>query len=225
MNIAEPLKSQYRQLGLAQLLYYYGGMVVPNSFLCCRNMKDMYDEGIDGHKPFVCESINRTLNIQNQINGSKMLFIPDTYFMGAEKNNLIILEYIEYLKKRSQSGHITRVYEFLGDTQIGCIGSINMGKMNLIGGEYIGIKTNKRKPVLIEDLMEDNYLDLSPNIYGIYIPEDEILLRSKYQWFAVLDSQQILESNMFISKHIKASMVDAFSDYNTSTEIKSVIAI
>jgi hypothetical protein len=73
--------------------------------------------------------------------------------------------------------------------------------------------------------MEDNYLDLSPNIYGIYIPEEEILLRPKYQWFAVLDSQQILETNMFIAKHIKASMVDAFSDYTTSTEIKSVISI
>ena len=98
MNIAEPLKSQYRQLGLAQLLYYYGGMVVPNSFLCCRNLKEMYEEGISGKKPFVCESINRTLNVQNQVNGSKMLFIPDTYFMGSPKNNDVILEYIDYLK-------------------------------------------------------------------------------------------------------------------------------
>jgi hypothetical protein len=73
--------------------------------------------------------------------------------------------------------------------------------------------------------MEDNYLDLNTNMYGIYIPEEEILLRPKYQWFSVLDSQQILETNMFIAKHIKASMVDAFSDYNTSTEIKSVISI
>jgi hypothetical protein len=225
MNIAEPLKSQYRQLGLAQLLYYYGGMVVPNSFLCCRNLKEMYEEGISGKKPFVCESINRTLNVQNQVNGSKMLFIPDTYFMGSPKNNDVILEYIDYLKSRSQSGHITRVYEFLGDTQVGCIGSINMGKMNLIGGEYIGIKTNKRKPVLLEDLMEDNYLDLSPAMYGIYIPESEILLRPKYQWFAVLDSKQLLESNIFIAKHIKASMVDALSDYSVSTEIKSTISI
>jgi uncharacterized FAD-dependent dehydrogenase len=45
----------------------------------------------------------------------------------------------------------------------------------LIGGEYIGIKTNKRKPVLIEDLMEDNYLDLKTDIYGIYIPEVKFL--------------------------------------------------
>jgi hypothetical protein len=219
------MRAHFRQLGLLELIYYYGGMVVPNSFLCCRNLRDMYEEGISGHKPFVCESVNRTLNIQNQVNGSKMLFIPDTYFMGAEKNNQVILEYIEYLKTRSMNGHITRVYEFLGDTQLGCIGSINMGKMNLIGGEYIGIKTNKRKPVLIEDLMEDNYLDLNSNMYGIYIPEEEILLRPKYEWFAVLNSQQILETNIFIAKHIKASMVDAFSDYSKSTEIRSIIAI
>lgn len=224
-NIAEPLKTQYRQLGLAQLIYYYGGMIVPNSFLCTRNLKELYNKGISGKKPFVCESINRTTNIQNQLSGSKMLFIPDTYFMGSEKNNEIILEYIEYLKARSLNGHITRSYEFVGDTSIGCVGTINMGNMNLIGGEYIGIKTNKKKPVLIEDLMEDNYLDLNSKMYGIYIPEDEILLRPKYQWFAVLTTEQLLETNIFIAKHIKASMVDANCEYNISSEIKSAISI
>jgi hypothetical protein len=224
-NVAEPLKTQYRQLGLAQLIYYYGGMLVPNSFLCTRNLKDMYTEGISGGKPFVCEKINRTTNQQNRINGNKLLFVPDTYFMGAEKNNGAIMQYIEYLKIRSQSGHITNVYDFLGDISVGCIDTIDAGKMNLIGGEYIGIKNNKRKPVLIEDLMEDNYLDLNTKMYGIYIPEDEILKRPKFQWFAVLDSKQILETNIFIAKHIKASMVDAHSEYDKSSEIKSIISI
>ena len=224
MNIAEPLKTQYRELGLAELLYYYGGFVVPNSFLCCRNLKDMYEKGITDKKPFVCEAINRTMNVQHQVNGSKMLFIPDTYFMGAPKNNSVVLEYVEYLKTRSQNGHFTQSHEFLGTSSLGCIGSINVGKMNLIGGENIGVKTNKRKPVLIEDLMEDNYIDLSPNLYGIYIPEDEILARPKYEWFAVLDSNQLLETNIFIAKHIKASMVDSLSDF-ASTEIKSLISI
>jgi len=225
LNVAEPKKSQYRQLGLAQLLYYYGGMIVPNSFLCTRNLKGLYDEGILDNKPFVCESINRTTNIANE-KGGKLLFIPDTYFMGSKKNNIVILEYVEYLKTRSLNGHFTNEYEFLGDTSIGSWGTINKGKMNLIGGEYIGIKTNKRKPVLLEDLMEDNYLDLNPNIYGIYIPGDEMLLRPKYQWFAVLNSRQILESNMFISKHLKASMVDSNNlDYGKTTEIPSAITI
>jgi len=150
------------------------------------------------------------------------MFVPDTYFMGAEKNNEVLKDYTDYLKKRSLNGHITREYEFLGDTSIGCISLIDNGKMNLIGGEYIGVKTNKRKPVLVEDLMEDNFLDLNPLMYGIYIPESEILIRPKYQWFAVLSTQQILETKTVIAKYIKASMVDAF---DKSSEIKSLIAI
>jgi len=222
-NMAEPQKTQYRQLGLAQLVYYYGGVVVPNSFLCTRNLKGLYNQGIQNKKSFVCEAINRTSNLQREEKGGKLLFIPDTYFMGAEKNNPVILEYVNYLNDRMKSGHMTREPEFLGDVNIGCVGSINVGKMNLIGGEYIGIKTRKRKPVLIEDLMEDNYLDLSPDMYGIYIPEPEILLRPKYQWFAVLDIRELLKSNIFIAKHIKASIVDASGIYNESSEVKSTV--
>lgn len=220
-TIAEPLKTQYRQLGLAQLIYYYGGMLVPNTFLCCRPLKEMYNTGITGDKPFVCEAINRTTNVAIK----SAPFIPDTYFMGAKKNNPVIKEYIDYLGIRSKSGHITRVYEFLGDTAVGCAGTIEMGRMNLIGGEYIGIKTKKRKPVLIEELLEDNYLDLQENIYGIYIPQDEILIRPKFSWFAVLTTEQLLETNTFITKHIKASMIDAVSIYNKSSEIVSPMSI
>ena len=198
-HMAEPMKSQYRELGLAQLVYYYGGMVVPNSFLCTRNLKPMYDMGIEGDKPFVCEAINRT-------NINRLPFIPSTYFLGARKNNIVVKQYIEYLRQRSMNGHITSVYEFLGETSILAAKSIISEKMNLIGGEYIGIKTNKRRQVLVEDLMEDNYLDLNNNTYGIYIPEDEILRRPKYSWFAVLSVEQVLETNVFITQHLKASM-------------------
>jgi hypothetical protein len=183
-TVAEPMKSQYRQLGLAQLVYFYGGMVVPNSFLCKKPLKTLWDETNCG-KPFVCEAVNRSINLQNSIKPSNMPFIPDMYFFGARKNDPVIKEYVEYLKKRSMCGHITSVYEFLGDTSVGAIGTIREGRMTLIGGEFIGIKTKKRKPVLIEDLLEDNFLDIYENTYGIYIPEDELLIRPKFSWFCV----------------------------------------
>ena len=97
--------------------------------------------------------------------------------------------------------------------------------MNLVGGEYIGIKTNKSKPVLIEELLEDNYLDLHKNIYGIYVPEDEILLRPKFSWFAVLSTEQLLETNTFLTKHIKASMLDALTIYRKTPVKDSPVAI
>ena len=60
--------------------------------------------------------------------------------MGAKKNDVVIKEYVDYLGSRSKNGHITSVYEFLGDSSVGCAGTIEQGRMNLIGGEFIGIK-------------------------------------------------------------------------------------
>ena len=218
-TVAEPLKSQYRQLGLAHLVYYYGGFVVPNSFLCTKNLKPLYDQGIENGKPFVCEAVNRTTS------GKNRKFIPDTYFLGAKKNDSNIEDYLDYLKRRSLNGHITNVYEFLGDVEKGCIENITHGKMNLIGGECIGIKTIKNKPVLIEDLMEDHFLDLPEDIYGIYIPNDELLIRPKYSWFCILSTAQLMETNVFIARHLKASLVDSVSIYNKRSEMKSVVSI
>jgi hypothetical protein len=205
-------------LGLAQLVYFYGGMLVPNSFLCTRNLKEMYDRGIQGNRPFVCEAVNRTTAKVGP-------FIPDTYFMGAKKHDPVMKQYTEYLGQRSKSGHFTAVYEFLGDSSVGCVGTIHQGRMNLVGGEFIGIKTLTSKPVLIEELLEDNYLDLHKNIYGIYIPEDELLKRPKFSWFAVLSTEQLLETNTFLTKHIKASMLDALTIYRKSSHTDSPVAI
>lgn len=217
-TIAEPMKSQYRQLGLAQLVYFYGGFVVPNSFLCKKNLKPLFDKGLEHGKPFVCETINRTT-------GSTRRFIPDSYFMGARKNDPNIKEYLDYLKNRSSNGHLTNVYEFIGDVANGCVENIKYGKMNLIGGESIGIKTKKRTPVLIEDLMEDNSPNLPENIYGIYIPNNELLKRPKYSWFCVLSTEQIIETNVFIARELKSSLDDSVSIYNKKSVLSSTVAI
>jgi hypothetical protein len=222
-TLAEPMRSHFRELGLLQLVYYYGGMVVPNSLVCLRNLKSLYQEGIQGNNPFVCESINRNTNVAHQ--KQRLLFVPSTYFMGAEKNNATILELIEYLKQRNKSPHFSSEVDFLGDTPEWCFAKINAGKMNLIGGEKIGVKSDKRKTILLEDLMEEGFLDLKADTMGIYIPADEILVRPKYQWFAVLPSEQILKSNMIISKYLLASIADNTDEYKKSNEIRSVVSI
>lgn len=38
----EPLRSQTREIALLQLVYYYGGMVVPDSFVCLQNLLPLY---------------------------------------------------------------------------------------------------------------------------------------------------------------------------------------
>ena len=100
-----------------------------------------------------------------------------------------------------------------------------MQKIELVGGELIGVKSQKRKPILLENLMEEEFLDLSPSVYGIYIPADELLRRTKYQWFAVMQSDELLTTCPIIVKYLKASIVDSTNEYYKSTEIPSVVAI
>jgi len=220
-TVADPMKSQMREYGLAQLLYYYGGIIVPNSFLCSRNLLGLYSSGISDMKPFACERVNHTLN---NTDPQQKYFLPDTYFMGAEKNDNTMKELVEYLRKKNLYPHFTAEPNFKGNTAHWLLGAVKLGKMNLIGGEEIGIKTRKRKPVLIEDLLGEGFLDIDKE-YGIYIPEDEILSRTKYQWFPVMTTDQILATNTIIAKYIKASMVDYSSEYSKKSTIESILSI
>ena len=222
-KVAEPMKSQFRQMGMAQLVYYYGGMVLPNSFLCIKNLKSFYENGIANSRPFVCEQVNHTTNLKNQ--KFKLLFVPDLYVMGAVKNDPTILELIEYLKARNKTTLFNSEPEFVGDTSQWCLDAIKTQKLNLVGGELIGVKTQARKTILLENLMEEEYLDLSQKAVGIYIPADEILKRPKFQWFSVLSSEEVLKTNAIGSKYLMASILDSTDEYKKSSEIPSVVAL
>lgn len=223
--LAEPHRTHYRELGMANLLYIYGGVVVPNSFICIKNIKEMYDQSVSQKMPFVCENVNHSVNLAKQ--SHKMLFTPDAFFMGAPKNNETIRDYIDYLKTRNQRTHSSSEIEFLGESQQWFIETINKQQISLVGGEMIGLKTNKRKPILLDDLMSDDFLDLNPNAFGLYIPADELLVRTKYQWYAALQPDDVLNATPIISKYIKASIVDSSDEYKNQkkSEIRSVISI
>lgn len=213
----EPMKPRYRELGMLQLLYVYGGLVLPNSFVCLKNLKDFYLANTENGNPFVCEKLNRT----NTPDKKPPAFVPDTYIMGVQgKTNDTILEYINYLKSALASPHFSSENEFVGTSSQWARKAIAQNKMNLVSGEYVGIKTQRYKKIVLEDLMEDDYLKLHNDAVGIYIPADEILNRPKYQWFAVLSSEQILNSNIIIAKYLMTSIVDSNTDYNENTRTK-----
>lgn len=217
-NLPDPLKTYFRKLALLNVLYNYGGMVIPDSFLCMSNLKSFYEIGINENKPFVSESINRTSNLLET--KQKILFIPDIYLMGSPKKHSLIQEFIEFLENKYKKFDITEEKHFLGIYSYWCMKAIQNDKMNLIMGQQIGIKTAKRKPIMLEELFEEKYLDLDSTCVGIFIPEDEILRRRKYQWFAYLSKEDILKTNAVIIKYLKSSMVDANSVYR-DTKIQS----
>lgn len=211
-NIAEPFKSRARAVGIAELIYYYGGMALPNSFLCMRPLRDFYFNATVNDKPFACEGVNRTANVLRQ-GDRRLAFLPDLRIMGANKNDPTIKEYIQYLKEKIQTPHFSGDRDLLGEDSYWALDQVEAGKMNLVGGELVGVKTNDKKPVLIENLMEEEYLNMSKECVGIAIPDEDILLRTKYQWFAVMDSRQILDSNFILSKYARAAILSGNKEH------------
>jgi len=226
VNMAEPMKSYMREIGLLRLIHIYGGMLVPNSFLCTKPLIDLYND--NGKKPFVCEQINRTCCLAEH--QKKMLFVPSTTFMGCKKGDKTVGLLIEYLKYMlSKRFDLTDERNFVGDSTQWCIKAINVGDMNLVLGQKIGIKTSKKKTILLEDLFEERKLDLDKSCLGIYIPEDELKRRHKYNWFLYLSKDDMMKANVAIVKYIQGALSKKMKDIEKHIPdngiIRNVIAI
>lgn len=211
-TMPEPFKDHYREQAFAELLYIYGGMFVPNSFVCLTNLMPLYKMGIQSNRPFVCEMVNKYPNIISEQRWRQ--YTSSTNFMGAQKRDSQMYAFVDYMRNRNMSQHFSYEADFFGYTSKWLNNEVISGNFNLIDGALIGIKTAGGKPILLEDLMEENSLDLSTsNTYGVYIPANDVLSRIKYQWFAVMESKELLQTNMNITK----VLIKALANSSTPT--------
>jgi len=269
----EPVKSHLRELGMVQLLYYYGGLVLPNSFICCKNMMPFYLDGIGekGDQFFVAERPNRYDDFNHEI--GKRNFVPDNYIMGAKKDCPMVKEYMDYLKQLYQvkdtriltplgpipvfdgivragggggvSGNValggvrngeeasgvpdldgprnyepvqafyTNEMEFTGEKAQWLLNKIEKQEIALVGGEYIGVKSREKRVIDLDELMADGFLDVdNEQLYGLYIPADDLLIRTKYAWFAVLPTHQVINTHTIVAKYLKLSIMDSADMYS-----------
>jgi hypothetical protein len=215
-TLSEPHKSMYREYGMLQLLYLYGGIIVPNSFICTKNLSPLLAE-----QPFVAEMVNRTCNVASKKENQN--FMPSTKFMGAKKGCPVVKKMLDE-NKLDVNRHFTTESKFLGNTQQWLYNAVNTGSMNLVNGKRIGTKTSKGKQILLEDLMSENFLDLDNEAYGIYVPADEVLSRPKYQWLAYLSSEEVLKTNPIIVKYLKSSAVDVTNEYFSDAHVQKSVS-
>jgi hypothetical protein len=198
-KVGDPVLCYLRQLGLAKLVYRYGGMVTPISFLCFKDLDRLYNAGTSGNKMFVCE------NVDMNSTSVRYLYYPDVRFMGAPKENAMMLEYIHYME-RTISKDYTSELEFLGEFNRWCNEKINAKKMRLIPGTEVGTKMVTDEPVLVEKLLGDDYIEFFPHMYGIWIPDKVILKRVSLGWFTRMSVEQILESRFILAKYMFLAM-------------------
>lgn len=192
-GLAEPFRTHYRELGLMKILYEYGGIVVPNSFLCFRDLNQLVlnTETV----PFVCENINRSA-------GSPLAFVPDVRFMGTSRKKCpVIKDLIDFVAKRNSHPHYSAESDFNGEISKWCMDRVRERQMKLISADMIGaMSATSKKPIRLDDLMEEQPLDIPTNALGIFIPADEILNRPKFQWFAVISTDEVLQTTTILGK-------------------------
>ena len=193
--ISEPTKCYIRELAIAKLIYTYGGINVPISFLCFRDLITLYNRGTNDDTMFVCE--NYDLNITS----TNKLFYPSTKFIGSKKENETLKELINFME-RTISDDFTSETKFLGEFDRWCNKNISKGRVRLISGTDIGTKTVDDEPVTVETLLGEDYIHFYGKMYGIWIPDKMILKRRHYEWFAVSSPSQILESQFILAKYM-----------------------
>jgi hypothetical protein len=192
--LADPIKGYVRQLAMAKLIYTYGGLNVPISFLCFRDLITLYNKGTNDDSMFVCE------NSDMNITGTNKLFYPNANFMGAKKDNDTVKDFINFME-RTISTDYTAEAKFLGEFDGWCNSKITKGKMRLIPGTDVGTKTVDDEAVTVETLLSDDYIHFYGKMYGIWIPASMILKRRHYEWFARMSPDQIFQSQFILAKY------------------------
>lgn len=193
--IADPMKCYIRQLAMTKLIYTYGGMNVPISFLCFRDLIGLYNKGTMDDTMFVCE------NYDSNITSTNKLFYPNIGFMGAKKENSTIKELINFME-RTISDDYTAQTNFLGEFDSWCNNKITKGKMCLIPGTDVGTRSIDDEPITVETLLGEDYIHFYGKMYGIWIPDKMILKRTHYEWFARMSPEQIFQSQFILAKYI-----------------------
>jgi len=194
-RIPNPIKANVRKLAFAKLLSKYGGLFVPASFACTANLRETYDRMSAEHEMFVTE-----------IQAYTTAGAGDTHefsdvFMGGTKNAELLTEYETYIATLI-SVDTSANPDFSGTLNRWSASQISMGRMGYIPGQFIGTRDGNGAAVAIERLMSEQFVELHPTNHGLYIPENELLKRTAYNWFCVLSHEEILESNLFAAKMI-----------------------
>jgi len=168
-TLGAPEKQRMRAQAVSQLLYHYGGMVVPASTLCFTDLYALYEGG-----DFAVELPSR---------GG---FYPDVRFMGFRKKSKVLASLLEVQKRVNNDLEFRNV-----------VGGWLRKHVRVIDGARVGVKNKEGGRIEIQDLLGETPLKIRPD--AVYIPQDELLARTAYGWFLRLSPKQFLESEMAIS--------------------------
>ena len=198
-DLSLPLSQTQREYALMQLLYVYGGIVVPNTFICMQSLL-----------PLLSDTVPK--------------FSSGAQIMSAPKFSPLLLN-IAGKWLGTQSLHSSSEENFVNNKNKILANEIQQGHAELIDARLIGKATVSGKPITLDDLMGEDFINLSPDAYGVLVNGDEVLERAKHKWLAYMSTAELMHTNLIMVKFMKASLADKEYFQNESGVKKSITAI
>jgi hypothetical protein len=197
-KLADPLKSHFRKLAMTKILYNYGGMFVPPSYIALKPMSELYYTGLQNKECFVVELPSKS--IISNIKDTQ----PSLSFIGCAKQHPVMKDLMESLE-RLISKDYTSEQDFNGNIERILNQYVSQHKANKVSGKIVGCLDEDSNYVSINELLGSSYINYSNHLHGIFIPQVDVLRRSKYEWFARLNEQQIYSNDAIICKYLLLS--------------------
>jgi len=186
LKISGSLLEKYRELCMLQILHKYGGVIMPSTIFL---QKTIYD--IDNSNIWYVSELGNNFNV------SYAPTYPSLLLMGSNKNNEKLTNYIEYYSEHMKNDFGEESLHFSANY-------MKQNEISYLDGKVIGTKDISDNLIKLEDLMENKEIQLSHHNVGLYIPHQELIKRTKYNWFCALSAKEVLECNIFISKYMKS---------------------
>lgn len=200
-KVPSPIKEKLRNLACAKILKYYGGLFVPPTFLCLKNLINTYKTNTSNGNILLGELQNKSVT-----NNTTPVLVSHK-FMGSIKNNETINEYIEYLQRMISTDY-TAESIFEGNSDSWLYKQVEASKASIIKANLLGVKDSDGYLIPISKLVGNTYVDFDEKALGIFIPQHEFISRVDYMWFSRMSVKQVLESDTIIGKWLLTTYND-----------------
>lgn len=176
-KLADPEKEHMTQYALLQVLYQYGGLLTPMSFIALRPVIQLYNYGMSKDDIFCVQQ--------------------SSLFMGCSskcKKMEILLQELQELFSNHHTEYTGVKYK-----------DIISRNTTQIPEQLTGTRDIHNNEVHLDMIMREEPIALHKNIFGLVIPTRDILRSTKYQWFAYANSHDVLLMDNSLSKLLSKS--------------------
>lgn len=191
-----------KDYGLAQLLYYYGGLVIPASFICHQSLLPLVQSIKKEAMPFFGEiwGTHRGAPVHESRSTASPLF------MGAPKHHPVIKELMASFLPTSQRTTAPIVHP-----NIWCQDAVLQQRARIIPGQWIGTRDEKGERIQTADLFFQRPIRLVPECLGVLYIESEISRIPKYDEWIRMTEEAVVRDPSAMGDLFRRSMIPTSS--------------